>query len=444
MKIVELRAENLRRIRAVCIRPAGDVVPVTGANEQGKTSVLDAIWIALRGKVVAGPEPIRIGCERATIRLDLGDMVVVREFKRRDDGDLTTSLKITLADGSEVKRSPQATLDALVGDLSFDPLEFARADPRRQLDMMRSFVPGFDFDGYLDQRQRIHDARTVVSRRARDARAAAAAVKLPPGPRPKRVDVSAVVDALGAAGKHNADIQVRVARRQAAAVEIVSLNSEVAGLKTQAEEAARAFKVRIDATEAKAAALQKQLDDAPPLPDLVDVDAFRAKVAAAEAANASLRLHDQRDAHEADAKRLESEVDDLTKSMSVMDESKRLAIEGAALPVVGMKLGDGEVLLNDIPLSQASHAEKLRVSLAVAMAANPKLRVIRSYDGSLLDRRSMQIVADMARDGDYQVWIERVDETGEVGFYMEDGGVAAAYGERVGVDDEAASPGIGQ
>ena len=37
----------------------------------------------------------------------------------------------------------------------------------------------------------------------------------------------------------------------------------------------------------------------------------------------------------------------------------------------------------------------------------------------------MEVVRKMASEGDWQVWIERVDDTGKVGLYIEDGQVMA-------------------
>ena len=93
------------------------------------------------------------------------------------------------------------------------------------------------------------------------------------------------------------------------------------------------------------------------------------------------------------------------------------------MPVKGLSFGEGEVVFNGLPLNQASDAEQLRVSIAIAMAANPKLRVLRIRDGSLLDERSLAAVATMADTQDYQIWIERVDSSGKVGVHMEDGEV---------------------
>ena len=60
----------------------------------------------------------------------------------------------------------------------------------------------------------------------------------------------------------------------------------------------------------------------------------------------------------------------------------------------------------------------------MAMALNPKLRVIRILDGSLLDAENLALIADMATAQDYQVWIERVADASGVGVVIEDGAVA--------------------
>ena len=58
------------------------------------------------------------------------------------------------------------------------------------------------------------------------------------------------------------------------------------------------------------------------------------------------------------------------------------------------------------------------------MAANPELRIIRSYDGGLLDSKSLGAIAAIAGSKGWQFWVESVDESGKVGFVIEDGEVA--------------------
>ena len=121
-----------------------------------------------------------------------------------------------------------------------------------------------------------------------------------------------------------------------------------------------------------------------------------------------------------------AEYEDGTAKLCALDEEKNAALAAAELPIDGLGVTDDGVTYNDIPFDQLSSAEQLRVSLAMAMALNPKLRVIRITDGSLLDSNSLQIIQDMIREKDFQLWLETVDESGEVGFVIEDGAVVQA------------------
>ena len=138
-------------------------------------------------------------------------------------------------------------------------------------------------------------------------------------------------------------------------------------------------------------------------------------------------MRDRKKAIEAEAAEYEKLAAELTTRIETRNAQKQKAIAEAEMPVEGMSLGGGQVLLKGLPFDQASGAQRLRTSVAVAMAGNPKLRVIRIKDGSLLDNASLQLISDMAADRDYQVWIERVDDSGKIGIVMEDGEVAADY-----------------
>ena len=107
--------------------------------------------------------------------------------------------------------------------------------------------------------------------------------------------------------------------------------------------------------------------------------------------------------------------------MEAREEHKRAAIAAAKFPVEGLSLGEEEVLIDGLPFDQAHTSKKIRTSMAIAMAANPEVRVIRIVNGSMLDSKSMKIVAEMAGAGDYQVWIERVSDGDGVGIIIEDG-----------------------
>ncbi len=43
MKIIKLQSENIKKLKAIEIKPDSNLIQITGANAQGKTSVLDSI-----------------------------------------------------------------------------------------------------------------------------------------------------------------------------------------------------------------------------------------------------------------------------------------------------------------------------------------------------------------------------------------------------------------
>ena len=99
MRIVQFHAENFKRLGLVEITPEGNLVTIGGKNGQGKSSVLDAIFVALKGRAVAPPKPIRAGEERCVIQLDLGDLVVTRTFRQQEGKPYTDAIKIEDSEG---------------------------------------------------------------------------------------------------------------------------------------------------------------------------------------------------------------------------------------------------------------------------------------------------------------------------------------------------------
>lgn len=461
MKIISLTAENIKKLRAVQITPSGEIVTISGKNGAGKTSVLDSIWWALAGTKTIQGQPIRKGETKARIKLDLGDLVVERKFTETAG----STLSVESADGARFP-SPQKMLDALLGELSFDPLAFARMDPRKQFDELRRVSKlEVDIDKLNGLNKSDYDKRTEINRDARAKRAQAEGVAVPADNGAKPVDETALVDELQKAGETNADIETRKGRREAAQAAIEQRKTDYISATTMAG------KVRVDADAAyeaagvaakeaydravrdagaaltkaraeaeqwdrtgltkaeEAAALERKLAEAAELPAPVDVTALRQKIEAAKQTNAAITARktaaERKAALTAEVVALEKQSREITERMEAREKAKEDGIKGAAMPVPGLGFGDGAVTYNGIPFDQASSAEQMRVSMSIAMAANPKLRVIRIVDGSLLDEDSLAAISEMAKADDFQVWIETVSSSGTVGVVIDDGAVVS-------------------
>jgi hypothetical protein len=125
-------------------------------------------------------------------------------------------------------------------------------------------------------------------------------------------------------------------------------------------------------------------------------------------------------------KALRARYTELTHEIEAIDAKKAAAVAAAKMPVAGLGFdADGTVTFNGVPLSQASSAEQIKVSLAMAMALNPTIRVVRIMDGSLLDTDSMRLIAEMAAAADMQVWVERVQDGSPSAVVIEDGAVVS-------------------
>lgn len=409
MRIVKLTAENVKRLRAVEIEPDGTVQVVTGRNAQGKSSVLDAMWLALGGGAASRQtaRPIRDGEDHASVTLDLGDLVVTRTWT----GDRTT-LTVTNAEGTK-HRSPQAVLDALVGRLSFDPLAFTHLSDREQVAALLDLVTlPFDLADLDQQRAAAYEERTLIGRELRQAEGHLAAL---PEPAESTPDAEVSPVALFAELRAAQD-QIGEHERAWRAVEVAQSAREAAQV---ALTTAQRALVAAQNDEGRAVAAVRALPEPPDTSDVEDrittVDEVNTAVRAkAERARASAVVAEHRARYDAETARL-----------AAFDREKAAGLAAAEFPIDGLGFDAGGVTYRGVPFAQASSAEQIRVSLAMAMALNPKLRVVRILDGSLLDADNLALIAQMARERDYQVWIERVSDTAETAVVIEDGQVAA-------------------
>ncbi len=422
LHIVRLQAENYKRLIAVDISPDGNIVTLSGRNAQGKSSVLDAIFAALAGGEAsrATKQPIRDGQDVAVVRLDLGDYIVTRRWTDDDAGSLTVETPPT-EDGRKQKySSPQKLLDEIVGKRTFDPLAFTRMTAAEQVATLVATVD-LPFDPAQLDRERagVFDQRTEINRAVKQLEGQLAGVTKPVEGTPD-VEVSAadIIREFDLAREHNAalDNEMRnLELMQGAAEQAKARVTELEAELTRAREAASST---WDDYQAKLVKFKAG-------PERIDTSEISERLQKVEQTNAAVRAGQEhrRVAAQLAAKR--EEAAQFTLKLQEIDKRKSDALAAVKFPVDGLSFDESGVLFNGIPFSQASAAEQLRVSAALAMASNPQLRILQVRDGSLLDSDSMKVLTDLAEANDYQVWVEVVDESGSVGIVIEDGQVKA-------------------
>lgn len=423
MKIISLKANNIKKLTAVEITPAGEVVTLAGNNGAGKSSVLDSIAYALGGTSDVCEQPIRRGESEAEVVCQLPGLTVTRRFNAGG-----STLKVTDSEGRQ-QRSPQAILDALIGNLAFDPLEFSRKRDIDQAETLRRLV-GIDFTALNAEYAKVYEDRLLVGREADILKGKLFGNKLVEGLPAEEVAISDELARKNAAESTNRTNKVErdillafeseAARVQADISRIVAsidkLEQELRRAKESYTVASSLFADIVTQKETQKVVVDKLVDE--------DTTVFDKAILEASKTNEAIRLNKVIAAQLVAVRAKDDEYSGHTDRLEEIarEKKRRLAETVFPLPELGFSEAGG-VTYNGFPFAQASDGEKLRVSVAIGMALNPKLRVIFIRDGSLLDTTGLQTIAELAKANDYQVWLEDARSVDPTAVVIEDGKV---------------------
>lgn len=445
--ITRARAENIMRLFVVEMADDGSPVwSIGGDNENGKTSFITAIIMALGGAKRFPEKPLRLGETKGQVDLELtaktGEVLIVcLKLKGPGDGSYEVAkLEVSEKRNGRVStmKGPQAMLDALCGALMFDPLEFTRKKPKEQVEILKSLV-GIDTEELDVQEKALFDQRTAVNRDLKHAEAQwAAATSYPDAPK-EPVSMSDLVAELSGIQEWNAaggrfrmaaddasrkvrDLTEKSANQSA---EIAKRERQLADVKADRAETDKKLESARDwectAKENAACHVDKS------------TEAVRQKMQQVEATNAQVRanaeearLRKERDAALAESQRLTDEI-------NAVREKRTQLMADAKWPVPGMAFDDNGVTLNGLPFKQASSAVQLRTSVQMGFAANPDLKTAIIRDGSLVAATQLRLVTEEVRAAGGQLIIEKVSAAEDVSLVITDGREATDE-ERIVID----------
>lgn len=421
-KIVSLHAENVKRLKAVHIEPNGNLVQIRGRNEQGKTSVLDSIWIALGGAGAFPAVPVREGTEQAVVHLELDDLRITRKISASG----RTTLKVEGADGEKFS-SPQGLLDKLVAGLSFDPLAFSRLEKRKRLETLQKLV-GLDFSALNAERAAKFEERTSCGREARRLEGELTGVPFHEDAPERQISNADLVKEMNAASREHVRAQTLGNDSERACVAARRATERAQSLRAQAAQLiAQAEASESESHEAEALAVRLEAEKEAVMAAAPDMDAIHERIASADAINAKVRDNIRHSELRQKIATQREQYSALSARIDAIDQEKIAQLAAAKYPLPNMSMTEDGVLLNGLPFEQASGAQQLRASVAMGMALSPTLKVLLVRDGSLLDDESLCVMADMAEQWGGQVWIERVaSERSGPGILIEDGSVVDA------------------
>ena len=345
-------------------------------------------------------KPIREGEEKAEIEIDVNGYLVKRTFTGK-----SSYLQVTNKDGSKYS-NPQEFLDYIIGNLSFDPLEFSHMDEKKQIIELTKVV-GLDLAPFDEKKKKLTEERLFVGREMKT--------------------IGQISPVTVAAMKNVSQEPINIAEAQErwkAAVDIRNRYNNLLGIEKSMEDEIKDLNERLTTLNKNLSLTKKEIAGMKveePNEVYKEVERLTALVKDQDEAKRII-------AEDAKYQAKDAEYRKLTEDIKAVDEEKAKKLAAVKMPIDGLSWDEERVLYKGIPFIQGSAAEQLRVSMAIAMASNPKLKVILIRDGSLLDADNLKVVEEMARDKDFQVWIETVSDDGKVGIFVEDGMVKSIDG----------------
>ena len=416
LRIVGLHVDGFRRIRVVDLTPPKNgVVRIVGANEAGKTSLLDSIMAALKGLPKGSVSPLQRGRERGEVVLNMGAFQI--QVIYTESGEY---LNVKRGDGKIAK--PRAFLDEMIGQgLSFDPFAFARLKPADQVNTLLSALQLEQDPREIDkERQGYYERRTEKNREIKSLDARVAAIPEQSDVPDDEVSVGDLLRERSEALKARLEFQNVKEKLSRADSDVMKAQAEVDRIKkvlADAEEAVRHCQVEKDA-------LAQALASITVPPDMTNLDQ---RLQTIEATNKAVRTKAERTKLALELAKVIMDGQELTEAITLCDTLKESVLATANLPVdgLGFESMDGTycVTVKGIPLAQCSSSQQLKVGMAISVAVNPKIKVCLIREGSLLDGASMDLIDEIAREHNVQCFVERVnnESEGDNSFVLEAG-----------------------
>lgn len=419
VKITALEAENVKRIKAVAFAPSPTGLTLVGGNNnQGKTSVLDALAWALGGDRFRPDAAQRDGAlAPAHLKVTLSNGVIV-ERKGKN-----ASLTVTDPTG---RRSGQQLLNAFVEPLALDLPRFMDASDKEKADILLRIIGiGAELHTRDLEIKGLYDKRTFTGQLAAQKKHFAEEMISYPEAPDEPVSASELI-------RQQQDILARNGENQRLRAQYAELEQQVQQcvdeLKRTRERIATLQQLA-DELDAKHTKLFNQRETArKTVSQLQDESTaeLEASIRDIEETNRKVRANLEKSRAEDEAAQYASEYDRLTESIQQKRADRMALLNGADLPLPGLSVEDGVLTYNGKRWRDMSGSDQLRVATAIVRRLNPDCGFV------LLDKLEQM---DMTTLTEFGRWLEaehlqaiatRVSTGSECQIIIEDGMVKDA------------------
>ncbi|MFU2203618.1 AAA family ATPase [Streptococcus pluranimalium] len=405
--INKLEIENVKRIKAVKIEPSATGLTIVGGNNnQGKTSVLDAIAWALGGNKFKPSQAMREGSAAApTLKVTLSNGLIV-ERKGKN-----SSLKVIDPNG---QKGGQQLLDSFVEELAINLPKFMESTAKEKADTLLQIIGVGQQLAELEIKEKeLYDNRHAIGVIADQKEKFAKEQPYYPEAPKELVSISELIQQQQVILAKNGE---NARKRQN--VSTIQQNydfktSEVERLKQQLAEAEEQLEqLENDLQIAKADAL-----------DLHDESTaeIEESIAAIDETNRKVRANLDKDKAEEDAKTQRDQYHLLTTQIEAVRQDKRNLLTNADLPLEGLSVDDGKLLYLGQEWDNMSGSQQLMVSTAIVRKLKPECGFVLIDKLEQMDQDTLnQFGAWLEQEG-LQAIATRVSTGEECAIIIDDG-----------------------
>lgn len=407
MKINRLEIENVKRIKAVKLEPAENGLTIIGGdNQQGKTSVLDAIAWALGGDRYKPSQSVRVGSvipPNLHIVMNNG-LVVERKGK-------SSALKVTDPNG---QKAGQQLLNEFVEQFALDLPRFMEASGAEKAQTLLQIIGVGPQLTELEQAEKeAYQERLYVGRIADQKEKYAKEQPYYPDAPKDLISPSELI-------RQQQEILARNGENQRKRDQALQLRESV---KRVHEEVTRLSEM-LEAAKQKHLQLVKDLDIAETsAQDLVDqsTEELENNISNIEEINRKVRANLDKEKAEEDAKEYRNKYNSLTKLLEDNRDKKSKLLTSAKLPLPELSVKDGELIYKGQKWDNMSGAERLKVSTAIVRNLNPECGFVLLDKLEQMDKKTLQEFGEWLEAEGLQAIATRVSTGDECSIIIEDG-----------------------
>lgn len=391
VKINKLEIENVKRVKAVKIKPnANGLTIVGGNNNQGKTSVIDAIAWGLGGNKYRPSQAHREGSvtpPHLHIVMNNG-LVVERKGKNSD-------LKVIDPNG---EKAGQNLLNSFVEELAIDLPKFMDSSSKEKANILLQIIGVGDQLFELERKeQEIYNKRHAIGQIADQKEKFTAEQPYFPDAPKELISVSDLVAKQQEILARNGENQQKRNQVNQISFQLEQSKSNIQAINLRIEE----LQAQLQKEQIEFDRLSKDFSTAQKTAENLQDEStqeLQQNIAEVDEINRRVRANLDKDKAEEDAKDYKNQYDVLTNDITAVREEKVSLLANAKLPLQGLSVADGELIYNGQKWDNMSGSDQLKVSTAIVRKLKPDCGFI------LLDKLEQM---DMVTLNEFGQWLEQ-------------------------------------